>query len=79
MDDPAYYWNPTFNPENMFFYTGDKFPSLKGSLLIAGASKRTAQMIVRKDDFVRQGGSMLEELNVRFRDIRHARTGTSMS
>jgi aldose sugar dehydrogenase len=75
MDDPAYFWNPTFNPENMFFYTGDKFPRLKGSLLVAGASKRIAQMIVREDDFVRQGDLMLEELNVRFRDIRQGPEG----
>jgi aldose sugar dehydrogenase len=75
MDDPAYFWNPTFNPENMFFYTGDKFPSLKGSLIVAGASKRIVQMIVRDDDYVRQGDSMLQELNVRFRDIRQGPEG----
>jgi glucose/arabinose dehydrogenase len=75
MDDPAYFWNPTFNPENMFFYTGDKFPRFKGSLIVAGASKRILQMIVRDDDFVRQGDSMLQELNVRFRDIRQGPEG----
>jgi glucose/arabinose dehydrogenase len=75
MDDPAYFWNPTFNPENMFFYTGDKFPRLKGSLIVAGATKRILQMVVRDDDFVRQGDSMLDELNVRFRDIRQGPDG----
>jgi aldose sugar dehydrogenase len=74
-DDPVYFWNPTFNPENMIFYTGDKFPRLKGSLLVAGASKKIAQMIVREDDFVTQGGTMLQELNVRFRDIRQGPDG----
>ena len=59
----------------MFFYTGDKFPRLKGSLIVAGASKRILQMIVRDDDFVRQGDSMLQELNVRFRDIRQGPEG----
>jgi glucose/arabinose dehydrogenase len=76
MDDPAYFWNPTFNPENMFFYTGDKFPRLKGSHIVAGAgSKKIAQMVVRGDDFIRQGDTMLEELNVRFRDIRQGPDG----
>ena len=76
MDDPAFFWNPTFNPENMFFYTGDKFPRLKGSLIVAGAgSKKIAQMVVRDDDFVRQGDTMLHELNVRFRDIRQGPDG----
>jgi len=76
MDDPAYFWNPTFNPENMFFYTGDKFPRLKGRLIIAGAgSKKILQMNVRDDDFVAQGDAMLHELNVRFRDIRQGPDG----
>jgi len=76
MDDPAYFWNPTFNPENMFFYTGDKFPRLKGRLIIAGSgSKKILQMSVRDDDFVAQGDSMLHELNVRFRDIRQGPDG----
>ena len=75
MDDPAYFWNPTFNPENMFFYTGDKFPRLKGTLIVAGASKRILQMRILDDDFVSQGDSMLQELDVRFRDIRQGPEG----
>ena len=75
MDNPLFYWNPTFNPENMFFYTGDKFPRLKGSLLVAGGgSKRIAQMLIR-GDFVRQGDVMLQQLDVRFRDIRQGPDG----
>jgi glucose/arabinose dehydrogenase len=75
MDDPLYFWNPNFNPENMLFYTGDKFPRLKGSLLVAGAStKKIAQMVI-SGDFVRQGDTMLRELNVRFRDIRQGPDG----
>jgi glucose/arabinose dehydrogenase len=75
MEDPAYFWNPNFNPENMFFYTGDKFPRLKGSLIVAGASTRKiAQMVVR-GDFIRQGDTMLTELGVRFRDIRQGPDG----
>ena len=76
MDDPVYFWNPTFNPENMFFYTGDKFPRLKGRLIIAGAgSKKILQMNVRDDDFIAQGDAMMHELNVRFRDIRQGPDG----
>jgi len=75
MDDPLFFWNPAFNPENMFFYTGDKFPRLKGSLMIAGAgSKKIAQMLIR-GDFIKQGDTMLNELNVRFRDIRQGPDG----
>ncbi|ODU32321.1 PQQ-dependent sugar dehydrogenase [Sphingopyxis sp. SCN 67-31] len=75
MDNPIFYWNPTFNPENMIFYTGDKFPRLKGSLLVAGGgSKMIAQMVVSRD-FIRQGDTMLNELDVRFRDIRQGPDG----
>ncbi|WOJ92873.1 PQQ-dependent sugar dehydrogenase [Congregibacter variabilis] len=75
MDDPLFFWNPPFNPENMFFYTGDKFPRLKGSLMIAGAgSKMVAQMVIR-GDFIKQGDTMLNELGVRFRDIRQGPDG----
>ncbi|WP_439101171.1 PQQ-dependent sugar dehydrogenase [Congregibacter sp.] len=75
MDNPLFFWNPPFNPENMFFYTGDKFPRLQGSLMVAGAgSKKVAQMSIR-GDFIKQGDTMLNELGVRFRDIRQGPDG----
>ena len=74
MDDPKYFWNPTFNPENMFFYTGAKFPRLKGSLIVAGASKKIIPMSVQA--YITLGRAIrLEELNVRFRDIRQGPDG----
>jgi glucose/arabinose dehydrogenase len=75
MDDPIYFWNPNFNPENMFFYTGDKFPRLKGSLIVAGANTRKIAQMVIRGDFIRQGDTMLDELGVRFRDIRQGPEG----
>jgi glucose/arabinose dehydrogenase len=74
MDNPIYFWNPNFNPENMIFYTGDKFPRLKGGLLVAGATKRIARMAIN-GDFISQGDTMLRDLNVRFRDIRQGPDG----
>ncbi len=75
MDNPVFFWNPPFNPENMFFYTADKFPRLKGSLIVAGAgSKKIAQMTI-SENFIKQGDTMLSELNVRFRDIRQGPDG----
>jgi glucose/arabinose dehydrogenase len=75
MDNAKFAWTPTFNPENMFFYTGDKFPRLKGSLIVAGAgSKKIAQVSIN-GDFVSQGDTMLHDLNVRFRDIRQGPDG----
>ncbi|MFT7320883.1 PQQ-dependent sugar dehydrogenase [Congregibacter sp.] len=75
MDDPLFFWNPPFNPENMFFYTGDKFPRLKGSLMVAGAGSKTVAQMVIRGDFIKQGDTMLNELNLRFRDIRQGPNG----
>ena len=75
MDNPLFFWNPTFNPENMIFYTGDKFPRLKGGLLVAGGgSKKIARMVI-SGDYITQGDTMLRELDVRFRDIRQGPDG----
>jgi cytochrome c5 len=75
MDDPLFFWNPPFNPENMFFYTGDKFPRLKGSLMVAGAGSKTVAQMTIRGDFIKQGDTMLNELDVRFRDIRQGPDG----
>ena len=75
MDMPLFFWNPPFNPENMFFYAGDKFPRLSGSLLVAGAGSKTVAQMVFRGDFIKQGDTMLTELGVRFRDIRQGPDG----
>jgi glucose/arabinose dehydrogenase len=49
---------------------------LKGRLLVAGGgSKKIAQMVISDGDYLRQGDTMLRELNVRFRDIRQGPDG----
>jgi glucose/arabinose dehydrogenase len=75
MDNPIFFWNPNFNPENMIFYTGSKFPRLKGTLLVAGASSKKLAQISVNGDVLRQGDTMLSELDVRFRDIRQGPDG----
>lgn len=35
-EQPIYYWDPVIGPSGMAFYTGDLFPSWKGSLFIGG-------------------------------------------
>jgi glucose/arabinose dehydrogenase len=76
MDNPLFFWSPAFNPsENMIFYTGDKFPRLSGSLIIAGSGSKTIAQMVIRGDFIKQGDTMLNELGVRFRDIRQGPDG----
>lgn len=75
MVNPLFFWNPAFNPSGMIFYTGSKFPRLKGSLLIAGSGSKTIAQMLMRDDFIKQGDSMGTELGVRFRDIRQGPDG----
>ncbi|HKY23130.1 MAG TPA: PQQ-dependent sugar dehydrogenase, partial [Vicinamibacterales bacterium] len=35
MEQPVYYWDPVIAPSGLTFYTGDKFPSFKGGILIS--------------------------------------------
>lgn len=44
MEQPLYYWDPSIAPAGMTFYTGDRFPSWSGNLLV-GALR--GQMLVR--------------------------------
>jgi hypothetical protein len=75
MDNPVFFWNPAFNPSSMLFYTGDRFPRLRGSLLVAGAGSQTVAQLTIRGDFIRQGDTMLSELGVRFRDMRQGPDG----
>jgi glucose/arabinose dehydrogenase len=34
MEQPVYYWDPVIAPSGMIFYTGDAYPSWKGSIFI---------------------------------------------
>src|SRR5918993_566275 len=34
LEQPAFYWDPSIAPSGMAFYTGDKFPGWRGSVLV---------------------------------------------
>lgn len=55
MEQPVYYWDPVIAPSGMTFYTGDKFPGWKGSLLIGSM---TPGALVRLE---LQGGRVMKE------------------
>ena len=38
LEAPKLWWNPSISPGGMIYYSGDMFPALKGSLLIAALS-----------------------------------------
>jgi glucose/arabinose dehydrogenase len=72
MEMPAYFWSPSFNPSNMFFYTGRKFAGWRNSLVVSGLGSKHLQRLSLTAAGVILGRpeSMLRELDVRFRDVR---------
>ena len=41
MEQPVYYWDPIIAPSGLLFYSGDAFPTWKGSLLIGGLASES--------------------------------------
>jgi glucose/arabinose dehydrogenase len=70
MEDPVIFWTPQISPAAMAFYTGDKFPQWKNSLIIGALSGQHVERMpfndkgqpLRREEF-------LAELGVRFRDV----------
>jgi aldose sugar dehydrogenase len=70
MEQPIKYWVPSIAPSGMAFYSGDLFPSWRGSLFVGALA---GQILVRLDvrgDTVGSEERLLRELNERIRDVR---------
>ena len=70
MEQPIKYWVPSIAPSGMAFYTGDLFPTWKGSLLVGALA---GQMLVRLSldgETVTGEERMLQGLRERIRDVR---------
>jgi glucose/arabinose dehydrogenase len=67
---PIVSWVPAITPSSLLFYTGDRFPSWRGSLFLSALSGQHVQRIELTDDGrVRAHESLLAELGVRFRVV----------
>jgi glucose/arabinose dehydrogenase len=75
MEQPIHYWDPSIAPSGMLFYTGDKFPAWRGSILVGAlAGKLVARLEIDGDKVVREE-RMLQELGERIRDVRQGPDG----
>jgi glucose/arabinose dehydrogenase len=74
---PLFVWNPSVNPTNILFYTGDRFPGWKGSLIVSGLGSKQLQRLTlnRQGLIIGRPETMLLELGVRYRDIRQGPDG----
>ena len=75
LEQPAFYWDPSIAPSGMAFYTGDKFPGWRGSVLVGAlAGSLVARLELDGDKVVREE-RILESLSERIRDVRQGPDG----
>ena len=77
LEMPVYFWNPTFNPTNILFYTGNRFPAWRRSLIVSGLGSKQVQRLTinQRGAVVGRPVSMLGQLGQRFRDVRQGPDG----
>jgi glucose/arabinose dehydrogenase len=77
MEMPVFVWNPTFNPTNILFYTGTRFPGWRRSLIASGLGSKQLQRLTvnQQGAIVGRPQSMLSQLGQRFRLVRQGPDG----
>ncbi len=75
MQQPLHHWTPSIAPSGMAFYTGDRFPVWKNSLLVGALA---ATLLVRLEfdgERVVREERLLRDLGARIRDVRQGPDG----
>ena len=75
LEQPVYYWDPSIAPSGMAFYTGDKFPGWKGSILIGALAGELVSRLETQGNRVTGEERILQELGERIRDVRQGPDG----
>jgi glucose/arabinose dehydrogenase len=79
MESPLFFWMPSIGASGIAFYTGDRFPTWKGSLLVGGLSGRAIHRIkFNKDgweDTFRPREYLLTDIKQRIRDVKQGPDG----
>ncbi len=70
MEQPIKYWVPSIAPSGMAFYTGDLFPSWRGSLFVGALAGQILVRLELKGNTVGSEERLLRTLNERIRDVR---------
>ena len=73
--DPIVYWMPAIAVSSITFYTGDRFPTWKGSLFVGGLAGQLLHRVVftERGPIGREG--LIPELRQRIRDVRQGPDG----
>ncbi|HMN80096.1 MAG TPA: PQQ-dependent sugar dehydrogenase [Burkholderiaceae bacterium] len=75
MEQPLHYWVPSIAPSGMIFYTGDKFPEWRGSLLIGSLKFTLLSRLELDGEKVVREEKLLQDRGERFRDVRQGPDG----
>lgn len=74
MENPIYYWIPSIAPSGMAYITSDKYPNLKGNLLIGSLKFQYLELDILEGEKVVKREKLLEGIG-RVRDVRQAPDG----
>ena len=70
MDNPRVFWVPSISPSSLLFYTGDRFPQWRGSLLVGSLNGLAVQRVAfNQPSQAERREPLFRSLNVRFRDV----------
>ena len=76
MDDPRMFWVPSISPSSLAFYTGDKFPRWKGSMLVGALNGQSLQRVsFNQPSQAERREPLLRQLGVRIRDVQQSPDG----
>jgi len=75
LEQPVFYWDPSIAPSGMAFYTGDKFPAWRGSVLVGALAGKLVSRLETDGNRVTGEERMLQQLGERIRDVRQGPDG----
>lgn len=75
VQEPIHYWTPSIAPSGFTYVTSDKYPSLKGNLLVGSLKFQYLEHDVLEGTEVTRREKLLEEVG-RVRDVKQAPDGT---
>jgi glucose/arabinose dehydrogenase len=75
MEQPVFYWDPSIAPSGAVFYTGDAFPSWKGSFFVGALAGQRLSRLTIRGEAVAGEEQLLMGMNKRIRDVRQGPDG----
>jgi len=75
IEAPRFFWVPSIGITGIMIYTGDRFPSWQGRMLVAGHNSRLVQVVRLDGRGPAERETILTQLRQQFRDLRQGPDG----